>query len=189
METPFDRYVRMYNGRLPTERDPNYLELLNMSKYLVEPYPKFKPSKCANCGSSKEDGRKYVSFGLELDWYGVVYLCTLCLKDVAESAGLFDSHLAELRAVVAELKDARRAERQESAILHKLESLSEEIKDYYDASVCPTCTSGASDGLPLLDADASSAESGTDASEQGTVKQDSSERSKDIPSLTDLFKL
>lgn len=189
MESPFDAYVRIYNGRLPTERDPNYLELLNMSKYVIEDFPKFKPSKCSNCGSSKEDGRKYVSFGLEIDWYGIVYLCTLCLKNIAESARLFDNHLAELQSVVAELKAARSVERKEQAILSRLESISEEIKEYYDASVRSSGTSSSANELPLLDSDASAAESGTDSPEQGTSESNSGGRSKNVQGLANLFEI
>lgn len=97
----YDSFVAKY-GRLPTEFDKDYLEMLAMSKYIIEPIPKFKPHKCANCGSTKEDGRKYISFGLEVDWYGIVYLCGFCLKDIATEMGLFanlqkDIELAQSR--------------------------------------------------------------------------------------------
>jgi hypothetical protein len=85
----FDMFVQKYS-RLPTENDPDYLEMLKMSKYQISDVPMFKPARCANCGSSKNDGRRYVDFGLEVDWYGTVFLCGFCLADVAKAMGLFD---------------------------------------------------------------------------------------------------
>jgi hypothetical protein len=95
----YDRFVHKYS-RLPTEFDPDYLEMLNMSKYQVDDAPMLKPFKCANCGSAKKDGRGYVRFGLEVDWFGIVYLCTECLTDIASNAGL----LKKLENKIAELE-------------------------------------------------------------------------------------
>src|SRR3954466_860008 len=84
----FHAFVKKY-GKLPTEIDPDYLEMLRMSRYRILDVPDVAPAKCANCGSSKNDGRKYVDFGLQVDWYGVVYFCGLCLADIARDMGLF----------------------------------------------------------------------------------------------------
>lgn len=44
------------------------------------------PGKCAGCGGFT--GRHFVDFGLELDFYGVVYLCLeYCFTEVANQIG------------------------------------------------------------------------------------------------------
>lgn len=40
------------------------------------------PGKCSICGGMKYDGRKWIDFGLSIDWYGVVYLCTFCFEEI-----------------------------------------------------------------------------------------------------------
>ncbi len=50
-------------------------------------YPYALPSKCAICGSGPETERKFVDFGLQLDYYGAVYFCSLCMCNVAELLG------------------------------------------------------------------------------------------------------
>lgn len=87
---PYDRFIQTYS-RLPTEFDSDYLELVKMSKYRILDVPDVQPGKCANCGSSKNDGRKYVDFGLHVDFYGAVYLCGWCLADIYKSLTSEDS--------------------------------------------------------------------------------------------------
>lgn len=44
------------------------------------------PGKCAGCGGFT--GRRFIDFGLELDYYGVVYLCLeTCFTEVANQIG------------------------------------------------------------------------------------------------------
>ena|SRR3990170_6848354 len=73
-------------GRLPTETDPDYLQELErskmLSKFQVMDLPIMAPGKCSNCGGTRIGDRKYVDFGLTLEYYGIVYLCTLCIKEL-----------------------------------------------------------------------------------------------------------
>lgn len=39
------------------------------------------PGKCANCGATGRD-RKYVDFGLTVELYGVVYICSICIGEL-----------------------------------------------------------------------------------------------------------
>jgi hypothetical protein len=131
MRELIDRFVRTYS-RLPTENDPDYLEMLNMSKYQVSDVPMFKPGKCGNCGSSKNDGRQYVDFGLEIDFYGTLFLCGICVGDVARTMGLFDNLKWELKLAYENLQKLDDL-KQEGAALHELVAgLSERLKTYYD---------------------------------------------------------
>ena len=126
------RFVQKY-GRLPTERDPDYLELLRMSKYRILSVPDFKPGKCANCGSAKSDGRNYVDFGLEVDWYGTVFLCGECLRDIAINTGMFKAYEVK----ILQLEEQLAARTQQSVEVEDLESAPlktwEEVKTYFDS--------------------------------------------------------
>lgn len=130
--TPFERYVTMYNGKLPTEFDPNYLELLRMSKYVILETPMHQPGKCANCGSSKNDGRKYIDFGTYVEWFGQLYLCGLCMRDAADTMGLFDTlkqELAEAKMKTLNLNILRdKGDKIQDTFLHTYE----EVKKYFD---------------------------------------------------------
>ncbi len=125
-----DKFIKMY-GRLPTEYDKDYLELLRMTKYRILAVPDVTPAKCSNCGSSKEDGRKYIDFGLIVDWYGVVFLCSLCLDDVAKAIGLYKEYedkIAYLNEVIAEHGDLYM---QANNLNETLVRTTEELKEYY----------------------------------------------------------
>jgi len=72
------------------------------------------PGKCACCGyaasgdTEPSDRRQYVDFGVDIDYYGVVYLCTACIATVATGLGFIlpeiaDEIKAESEAVKSEL--------------------------------------------------------------------------------------
>jgi hypothetical protein len=182
-----EAFVLKYS-RLPTERDPDYLEMLRMSKYRVLAVPDFSPGNCANCGASKNDGRKYVDFGLQIEWYGTVYLCGDCLHDISDTMGLFEKqnekvlHLEERLATMEEIHSRGEA-------LHELVNRThEEFEKYYapDVSIIsdgPDISSPAS-----VEPDSPAAdELGTNETKSGVVKPASSPRSKNVRSLTDLL--
>lgn len=50
-------------------------------------FPTAIPGKCTICGSVGGDGRKFVDFGLDLEFYGVVYFCTLCFTNALNELG------------------------------------------------------------------------------------------------------
>ncbi len=51
------------------------------SKFRVLDYPSSLPSKCAVCGNPGGDGRKFIDFGFDLDFFGTVYFCSICLNE------------------------------------------------------------------------------------------------------------
>lgn len=54
----------------------------------IIPLPLALPGKCIVCGASNnDDGRQYIDFGLEIDFYGVVYFCTHCMSETAVAIG------------------------------------------------------------------------------------------------------
>jgi hypothetical protein len=187
-----DRFIHKYN-RLPTERDPDYLEMLRMSKYTIEDVPYFVPGKCANCGASKNDGRRYINIGLELEWYGFVYFCGECLKDMAKTMGLFDDfikQLVEKNELIAALESKLD---QGVELPDRLVQAWEEFKEYY-ASLHPVRDDILPDTSVVLDAVPSEDESGTDqtksesdATKSKPVKSTASSRRKDVRSLAELL--
>lgn len=191
----FNRFVQTY-GRLPTETDPEYLEMLRMSKYRVLAVPDVSPGKCANCGASKNDGRKYIDFGLHVDWYGAVYLCGTCLQDVAREMGLFkelESQLVEVEiksTVVEEL-------REQGAQLHeKVVQTFKEFEEFYvdlHSHELDINTDTSSDSIinPSVETTSKSrvnpTESGINPVQSRAPKSNSSGRPKNIHSLADLL--
>lgn len=127
----FDKFVQKY-GRLPTEFDPDWLEMVHMSKYRVLAVPDVQPGKCANCGSSKADGRKYIDIGLEISWYGALFLCSLCLEDVARNVGLFDEIEEELQVAKDKLLDRKFLLERGEFLQNELTHVFEEVKEYLD---------------------------------------------------------
>jgi hypothetical protein len=46
------------------------------------------PHKCAICGGfSDAEGRKFVDLGLEVDFFGRIYICTVCFPNAAKLVG------------------------------------------------------------------------------------------------------
>jgi hypothetical protein len=188
-----DRFVLKYN-RLPTERDPDYLEMLRMSKYRILTRPDVGPNaKCANCGSSREDERLYVDFGLQIDWYGPVYLCTICLRDIAYNAKLFralEIHILKLEEEIAELKLQRVSAKELKETVLKTY---EEVRSYFD-NLSATGNDPASGSRANVGTRKESSSSITGKSDSGAVKPESGitesaakSGPENIPSLKNLL--
>lgn len=48
------------------------------------------PAKCIICsGTGLRDGRKFVDFGFNIDYYGALYFCQPCYADGIEKLGFF----------------------------------------------------------------------------------------------------
>lgn len=60
------------------------LESVINGRFKLLERPVALPGKCACCGAVD---RPVVDFGFDLDFYGVVYLCTTCLGEASEVAG------------------------------------------------------------------------------------------------------
>lgn len=183
--TVFDAFVKKY-GRLPTEVDPDYLEMLRMSKYRILDIPDVTPHKCANCGSTKNDGRRYIDFGLDVDWNGVVFLCGLCVKDIARNMGMFaefEKERDEMRARAAEIEDMHR----KGAELHEIVVKTfKEFEDFYGHLHIAGNEPSISDSTNVGDESATDKPAIT-ATESKSTKSTSSSRRTNVPSLADLI--
>lgn len=187
------KFMQLY-GRPPTEFDSDYLEMLRMSKYRIIARPDVKPAKCANCGSSKEDGRQYIDFGLEIDWYGCVFICTLCLQDVAKETGLFKSYEVRIEKLLVSLLQIDDLKKQGDTVREDILNTFKEVQDYF-SNLKSISVDSPTDQPPSVDNDtpepnksaADSDESKTDRSEPKPAKSTSVSGSKNISSLAELL--
>ena len=189
-----ERFIARY-GRLPTERDPDYLEMLRMSKYIIKDVPMVQPGKCANCGASKNDGRQYIDFGLQIDWYGCIYLCGFCILDIANSMGLFGILRQRVQNLTLELDQIKAQQRYGAELPDKLVQAWEEFKVYYDSvhsvrdDPTPDSTSDVDTDSPVEPASTLPSKSTTNETKPRAAKSTSSSRPQNVPSLADLIKL
>ncbi len=180
-------------GRLPTETDPDYLEMLRMSKYQISDVPMYKPGRCANCGSSQNDGRRYVDFGLEVDWYGTVFLCGFCLKDVAEKMGLFTDYQERLESFSRENERLMSLQVTEQQLRTNALDAFKELKDYYVDVLAlgnhiPFNTPASVDSTPASEVTPEPAsEPVIDTPKPRATKSTPSARRTHVPSLADLL--
>lgn len=188
MTSLMKQFIEQY-GRLPTEFDKDYLEMLRMTKYKILDAPYYKPAKCANCGSTKVDGRKYVDFGLEIDWYGIIYLCSLCLGDVVKNLGV----LEPLHKEIASLTKRLSIQQLESNLV--IEGLKKKIQSFEEVSehFAELRSSGnytdsdRSGGMESTESGIEETTSGSAATSKQLTKQTTVSGSSNIPSLTKLL--
>lgn len=45
------------------------------------------PNKCIVCGGWGGDGRHFIDFGFDIDYYGTVYFCSVCFTEAASNLG------------------------------------------------------------------------------------------------------
>lgn len=59
----------------------------SQSRIKILDRPILAPGSCCLCGSAGGDGRKFIDFGKQLDWYGAVYFCSECIREASEACG------------------------------------------------------------------------------------------------------
>lgn len=167
---PYDMYIKLY-GKLPTERDPRYLELVRMTKYRITNIVDTQPGKCANCGASRLDGRTYIDFGLEVEFYGTVIFCSICIGDMARNLGAFralELKILQLENKIEELKGNKNlSEELKNTVLLTYE----QIKDLFNADTNNANSNTDSNSDNVTDSDRL-------ADSSGTVSSTSSENNK-----------
>lgn len=118
------------------------------------------PGKCAGCGKFSNDD--FLDFGLELDFYGVVYFCRDCLVEAGIVFGLRpDDHYKKIE---GDLEVSRRllsqAALREEAMLNALASI--------DPSALRTHFDSVSGSSVEIDERPGNSSVSTDAGEQGS---------------------
>lgn len=180
MISHLEKFIDKY-GRLPTEVDPDYLEMLKMSKYRILTRPDANTAKCANCGGFKEDGRRYVDFGLFVDWYGVVFLCSICIKELATQLGLLNTEEKIEVDPMPELKE------EVKNTISKLEEILKEFHEYSDSLNIDNSDPPDLEHSPDDNDVSPASESGTNKAEQRAAKSTTSTGRKNVRSLTELL--
>lgn len=64
--------------------------MINMQpggRFSISKSPQNLPSKCVVCGAWGGDGRDFVDFGFDIDFYGTVYFCSVCLTECCNKLG------------------------------------------------------------------------------------------------------
>lgn len=80
------------------------------SRFKILDYPHALPCKCVVCGSGGGDGRKFVDFGFDLDYYGVVYFCTTCFTEPLNIQGWLSPPQVETIKAEMSLQETRLSE-------------------------------------------------------------------------------
>jgi hypothetical protein len=114
------------------------------SRFTILDSPVKKPGVCALCGDSGGDGRQFVDFGKSVEWYGVVYFCTVCVTEAATLLGFgrkSDWILAEsnLQDEISQ-GDDRYVEAKE-----RLDAAVVLLRDHFNGDCC---THGSADEIP-----------------------------------------
>lgn len=184
----FEDFIHKYS-RLPTENDPDYLEMLHMSKYRIMDVPDFKPGKCSNCGSSKNDGRKYVDFGLQVDWHGTVYLCGTCVRDIANNMGAFDEMKKELDTVVSRGAEIEEMHRKGEKLHELVVKTYSEFEEFYGTlhSVREPALEHDPNSNPSMGDEETAGKPRTNPPKPRTSQSNSSGGLKILPNLTDIL--
>jgi hypothetical protein len=83
------------------------LDQQGSNKIQISEHANVAPNKCANCSfSGREPGRYFIDFGVDLEFYGTVYLCTSCFAECANIIGWISPAEADrLKLRDAELTD------------------------------------------------------------------------------------
>ena len=99
------------------------------------------PHRCATCASfSGDNGREFIDFGLFVEFYGSVYICTECFLGAVDSIKprrrqMYDARVNELQAVVMTLIKENRTLRDGIDLLRAIDHPN---TDTDDGNVVPT---------------------------------------------------
>jgi len=136
-----------------------------MSRVQVLDNAPVAPGTCILCGSSGGDGRKFVDFGMQIDWIGAIYFCTECFGEVSRAIGYIP--VAEFDAINKEIKSVQAAadihayqnKRLMDAlgiIFSELGRKPESIDDYIDRVMASVAEPSESEGASKISADGES---------------------------------
>lgn len=98
------------------------LELSPQSRFTVHNNPDVAPGKCAVCSSVGGDDRQFIDFGMQLDWYGAVYFCTFCVRELAAAGGFVS------------VENYKKVLEQSQSLKSELSVVNESFRDYRDAT-------------------------------------------------------
>jgi copper chaperone CopZ len=161
-----------------------------MTTIFVEDRPIHSPAKCGRCGSVRYDGRKYVQFGMDIEFYGIVYLCSHCVREIYKAVfnGNDGLPVAQLE---SDLADALQTIELQQTLLNTREEQIETLENTYgvvEPDSSPVAES--SDSPPVAESTDSGTKTGNSKSsgrKKPVTKSVTSSRPKNVPSLTELL--
>lgn len=187
---PYDMFIKIY-GRLPTERDPKYLELVRMTKYRITDIPDTQPGKCSNCGGFSRDGRKYVDIGVDVEFYGALLFCSLCIADIARTLGLFKAYEIKIIQLEEEINRLKTQTVDTEDLKNTVLQTYEKVVGYFgnSAQLESDVQRVLVDSLSVepVDENATESDRETGKTDSGPVKSNAKPGSKNIPSLTEFI--
>lgn len=63
---------------------PIPLDLQGSNKVQITRTPQVAPHACCNCGfGGEQEGRYFIDFGIDIEYYGTILICTECFGEVA----------------------------------------------------------------------------------------------------------
>src|SRR6267154_5195941 len=68
-------------------------ELSPNSKFSVHDHPLLPPGSCFICNTGDVDDRKFLDFGKQVKFYGAIYFCSECIREIAEALGFHPSEM------------------------------------------------------------------------------------------------
>lgn len=148
------------------------------SRIRVLDAPILAPGVCAICGSSRNDDRKYVDLGIDVDYVGVMYFCTFCMTELVNTLGCLTQDQSQ--GLLNEVEAAR------NTILEF-----QAMKAAYDNAISTLRNTGLFDGVPLVDdapksgpvADVSNPESKSSGTSKSTKQSNSKQGSADVSAI------
>jgi hypothetical protein len=145
--------------------------------------PILAPGTCALCGTSRNDDRKYVDLGIDIDYIGVMYFCTFCMQEVANRIGCLMPEQADK--LQNELDAARKTIidfQAEKAVIDHVTSTLRDTGLFSGtdlSSITHTKESATPEPSPVQDIVPGKSE--TSRSSKSTKQSDSKQGSNDIP--------
>lgn len=98
-----------------------------MAKFQVTNSYSATPGNCVGCGNTS--GRKVVDTGVSVEFYGVIYFCEECAKDIGRTIGLLDIQIPPEQVIIISSKELENAT---SSVNDAIANMSHLISNFLD---------------------------------------------------------
>lgn len=137
--------------------------------------PAMFPHKCVQCGANKKDGRKYIDWGLTIEFYGVVYLCSFCFAETMRLAGY-----VEKQYLVAEQAAAEAMRVEIDALYARIDELDGMVSTFKRAAATAISGTSSDPRIQITNQTPQAVTSGGKNRKEGTSKSNPKRRSESI---------
>lgn len=139
--------------------------------------PVAAPGVCALCGSAN---KRVVDFGKQLDWYGAVYFCEDCIREIAEAIGFIPvDPLTKLNNEHRELRI------QTDQLRSQIKSLKETLSELLLGTECSCKSNPESDNGDVLVLE--TPEPDVETNDNAVSRDNETEQSSGVEGSDDLF--